>query len=184
MLTSHSKGHQQHQHMTPDEVNDHIASRISHADMASFSALSYGAAGVCLGIVLLLAQIWATPPKPLHLWSVGLAALAMPLFLAVAVFDQIWHSLKLPYLALQRVPRVNMARAATWYFAQLCLLVSVDCVLFGLSLVAGSIFTGLAVAMPLGVYLAFRHAGSRALLAELSNASGSGYRDPGDWHVP
>lgn len=158
--------------MSPDEIKEEIGSRISHEDMASFSALSYGAAGACLAIVLLLAQIWTAPPKPLHVWAVALAAVAMPLFVAVAVFDQIWHSLKLPYVALQRIPRMNLLRALTWYSADTCLLASVDCVLFGLSPLAGGVFTGLSLLMVIGVYTGFRYAGGRALFeafAEVRN---------------
>jgi hypothetical protein len=164
--------------MTPEEAKREVSSRISHEDMASFSALSYGAAGAGLAIVLLLAQIWTSPPKLLHVWAVALAAIAMPLYVAVGVFDQIWHSFKLPFVELHvGFPKVSWLRTIAWYSAALCLITSVDCVLFGLSPLAGGIFTGVALGALLGVFMAWRHAGGRALMADFQRRAAAMPRD-------
>lgn len=123
--------------MTPDEE---VASRINSDDMASFSGISYGAAGAALAVILLLAQIWTSPPKLVHVWALSLAGFAMPLLVGVAVFDQVWGAMKFPYLALHRVRVVSLSRSAIWYLSISCLLGSLGCVVFSLSTLAGILF--------------------------------------------
>lgn len=111
-------------------------------------------------MVLLLAQIWSptSPPKLLHVWSLVLAALAMPLFFVVAVFDQLWASWQLSYADLHRITKVNKARACAWYSAGFFLVASIACLLFSLSSVAAVVFLACGfIAVP-GGFFAFAYA--------------------------
>lgn len=144
---------------------EEISGWITPDDMVWFSGLSFAAAGACLAIVLLLTQIWTPNPDPLHVWALALAALAMPLFAGVAMFDRIWTSMKLSYQSLHRITGADPVRAGVWYIAAICLLSSINCLVFSLSSLAGGIFTVSVLAAIGGGWWAFQYAFPRAWLA-------------------
>src|SRR4051812_13829768 len=123
-----------------DPVQEHIYGQVTPEDMVASSGLSYGAAGVCLVIILLLAQIWKEPAWTSHLWSLALASLALPIFVAVAIVDQAFGNMKLGLKQLQSDERLGHARAWPWFAACVCLYCSVGVLIFSMSAVAGTAY--------------------------------------------
>lgn len=128
-----------------------IASLMTPEDRAHSRALSFGGAGASLAIILLVAQI-----EPRGIWelvSLCTAGAGMPLWLGMGVGEQIWMLFKLDGRELLAYNLFRRAQIAAYVCAFTLLTVSIGSLLFGMSLLAGALFTMATLFATVGVLL-------------------------------
>jgi len=92
--------------------------------------MTFGGAGASLAVILLVAQIGVG--KSALVWGLGIASIAFPLWLALALTYEIWLALKLDFGELWKVKWLRRTQAAVFYTSGLLTASSIGFLLFAL----------------------------------------------------
>jgi hypothetical protein len=111
-------------------ITNFMAERSGAELLASSRGMNFGGAGATLALILLIAQIGVG--KPALVWSLGLAAVAFPLWLALALTYEIWLALKLGFRDLWSIGWLRRAQAVLFYVSGLLTAASIGCLVFAL----------------------------------------------------
>jgi hypothetical protein len=106
--------------------------------LASSRGMTFGGTGATLALILLLAQVGVG--KPPLLWSLQIAAVAFPLWLALALSYEIWLAFKLDFEELWNIKWLRRAQAVLFYVAGLLTACSIGFLLYALDPRAATIF--------------------------------------------
>jgi hypothetical protein len=117
---------------------DRLNRGVSDQDANSSTAVLYGAAGACLAIVLLIAQIGTGSQWLLS--SLVLASIALPVFTALALSEQVVNGMKVSYQPAQRFTPTRKMQVISGLLAFGSLLASIGCIITSFSPLAGGIF--------------------------------------------
>lgn len=83
-----------------------------------------------MALILLIAQIGVG--KPSLVWSLGIAAVAFPLWLSLALTYEIWLALKLEFEDMWNLKWLRRVQAFLFYFLALITAVAIGCLLYAL----------------------------------------------------
>jgi hypothetical protein len=111
--------------------------------LTSSRAMTFGGAGGTLALILLIGQIGVG--KPSLLWSLGFAAIALPLWFALALTYEIWLALKLEFSDLWSLGWLHRIQAAVFYISGILTACSIGFLLYSLNPVVAYIFAGCCV---------------------------------------
>lgn len=131
--------------MKADEL---LVARATSDDLANSKALGFGGAGSTLATILLVAQIGVA--KQALVWSLCLAAAAMPLWVALALSYDLWLTMKLTISDLYIVLWLRRLQSYTFMASVALTFASITCLLY--SLVPVSAFTFVASSV-VGLFL-------------------------------
>jgi hypothetical protein len=115
-----------------------LAQRSGAETLASSRGLTFGGAAASLALILLIAQIGVT--KLLVAWSLGFAAVALPMWLAIALSYDIWLALKLDFTDLNELRWLPQIQACWFYLAGFISFLSIACLVYSLDQIVGHIF--------------------------------------------
>jgi hypothetical protein len=111
-------------------ITTFMADRAGVELLASSRGMNFGGAGATLALILLIAQIGVA--KSALVWSLGLAAVAFPLWLSLALTYEIWLALKLGFGDLWSIAWLRHAQAGLFYLSGLLTAGSIGCLVFAL----------------------------------------------------
>jgi hypothetical protein len=128
-------------------------------------ALTFGGAGASLAIILLIAQIKID--KPVVDWSLGFAAVAFPLWLALALSYDIWLALKLDLHDLHSFKWLHKVQACWFYLTGLITCVSITLLVSSLHKTIWTLFVA-ACLLGLALFVVTLRAASYRILLKMA----------------
>jgi hypothetical protein len=120
-----------------------LAQRSGAETLASSRGLTFGGAAASLAVILLITQIGVS--KAPVAWALGFAAVALPLWLALALSYDLWLALKLDIQDLNEFRWLPQIQAWWFYSTGVISFLSIACLLYSLDRTIGHIFLGASV---------------------------------------
>lgn len=133
-------------------------------------ALTFGGAGASLAIILLIMQIGLD--KPGVDWSLGFAAVAFPLWLALALSYDMWIALKLDLHDLHTFKWLPKVQACWFYLTGLITCVSLTLLVYSHHKTIGIIFAAVSM-LGLAFLVVTLRVASYRLKHKMAQASGN-----------
>jgi hypothetical protein len=124
-------------------IEKFMAGRAGGELLTSSRGMTFGGTGASLALILLIAQTGVG--KPAFLWSLYIAAVAFPLWLALALTYEIWLALKLDFEELWSLKWLRRIQATLFYAAGLLTACSIGFLLYALDPTAAMIYVASCV---------------------------------------
>lgn len=133
VLAAHSTGEERMSTGSKEDLAQLLADGMTRADIERSAGPMFGAAGASFAMVLLITQIWS-PQRPLLEWSLGLAGVAVPLWMSLAMMWDGWLLTSTPYRIIRKTYKryLNVA-SALMMFAGLCTLAALVLLIYTFS---------------------------------------------------
>lgn len=105
--------------------------------------MNFGGAGATLALILLIAQVGVG--KHALVWSLGIAAVAFPLWLSLALTYEIWLALKLKFEDMWRFKWLRRVQSWLFYFSGFLTACSIGFLIYALDPMVAWIFVASCV---------------------------------------
>lgn len=142
--------------MPKSAIDDQLAARFSSDDMAANNVLNFGGAATSLAVILMLAQNGIENQE--QTLSLACASLALPVWLALALGNVFWVSLRLTYSDFHGQRSLRYLSVCALCIASILLVVSLMSLIWSLSPWIGAAFGVSTIGAVAAVVLAIRAA--------------------------